>query len=782
MRQGVAVSFFAEFCLTVGNKLMGSVGANALTYVARALRKRMPSSLNIIRLERTYLRRVAKEVEKMPVIYRGIELNTRTEYVEASLNTLTEAADSLRLPRRGHDATKLRNHEVNRARRIVWLGEAGIGKTTLLRKTVLEIASRQISEESLIKQDGLIPIYVPLKAVSVSHPAPVLYYILNSIDYFRGYWGKRRLLRLARSQRLAIFLDGYDEIPYIDKARLIESELGILLSNHLFLDTWLSPSRDYGEIQRAMQTCRIWMTSRKEFFFAHRVSLSKASCFEVCGLSSNGAELIRKILIYYQKKIKREGGKPLDEGAFLSSLHTGIKIGLADLSNNPLFLTILAYAIFEAMRNGEEVSKVWRHGQGGIISACANQLLLDMDKEKFEPISSIDRFRLVNNRARWAHQKLLIVRRIAWCGYERGIAIYNSADIERVARELVNDAKGMQDRDDILRGMGSDDFSVNVVAQICYSGILVGVLNSEREVVYDFIHRRFRESLATQCVLEDVGIERLCELIHIPSMSELGMVVAREEGRWYQVSLAVMEKIFVLDKERQEYWHVSALLAGLFQLPTDLLDKRLLFRQLLEKCFDRSVYPVLDHRLLSFLNIQTCPGVREFILTAINAAAQHSDYAKLGFCLPILLTIDPIEHEAQIERLLESCNKLNDFARSVMTAASTKATEHRVAVERLLARAFKEGFTPNDPITLATINLFLRKPGGGRIIEWDLSGVINLLQKNEIASSTIIETVISFQEQVNNLPDEESGGGSARNRLLGSRFPLDGNWREAADK
>lgn len=775
------MSMLVEIFSSIGNGVIGKIGSNALTYFAKILRKRIPSFLPVFRLERTYLRRVAKEVEKMPVIYRGIELSTRTEYVEASLNTLEGAVDSLRSTRRSIEATKLRDHDVNRAKKIVWLGEAGIGKTTLLRKTVLEMALQKITEESLIKQDGLIPIYVPLKAVSVLHPAPVLYYILNSIDYFRGYWGKKRLLRLARNQRLAIFLDGYDEIPYLDRARLIERELGVLLSNHPFLDTWHSPSRDYGEIHRAMQACRIWMTSRKEFFFAHRVSSSKASYFEVCGLVSNGDELIRKILTYYQKKIQQEGGKPLDEGAFLSSLHTGIKVGLADLSNNPLFLTILAYAIFEAMRSGENVSKVWHQGQGGIISACTNQLLLDMDKEKFEPISSIDRFRLLSNRARWAHQKLLILRRIAWCGYERGIAIYSSIEIERVARELVHDAKGMQDRDDIMRGIGSDDFSVNVVAQICYSGVLVGVLNSEREVVYDFIHRRFRESLATQCVLEDVGIEKLYELVHVPSISELVMVVAREDGRWYQLSLAVVEKIFILDRERKEYWHVSTLLAGLFQLTAELIDKRVLFAHLMEKCIDRGVYPTLDRRLLTFLTHQAHRSIRESALIAINAAAEHSDSEKLGFCLPILRAIDPDEFEAQVEKLLEICSKLNDFARSIMTAATGRPTTYRPAVERLLARAFKEGFTPNDPVTSAAINVFLRKSVGDRIVKWDLTGVISELQKNNFTSGIIIASVISFEELVNNpLDEDDNRRGSARNRLLASRFPLDGNWRDAA--
>ncbi|WP_382158654.1 NACHT domain-containing protein [Hydrogenophaga sp. ANAO-22] len=774
------MSMIAELFFSFLKGVVGRIGAEVLTQLAKALRKRLPSIFNVVQLEGVYLRRVAKEVESMPVIYRSIELSTRTEYVEASLNKLRGAADSLR-SRRGVEATKLRDYDVNRARRIVWLGEAGIGKTTLLRKTVLDIASRQINEESLIKQDGLIPVYVPLKAVSISHPAPVLHYILNSIDYFRGNWGRQRLLRLARNKRLAIFLDGYDEIPYLNNARHIERELGVLLSNDIFVDTWLSPSQNYGEIHRAMQTCRIWMTSRKEFFFAHKVSLSKASCFEVCGLPNNGDELIHKILTYYQQKIVRDGGKPLDEGAFLSSLKTGIKVGLDDLSNNPLFLTILSYAVFEAMRSGNDASNVWSHGQGGIISACANQLLLEIDKEKFEPLSSIDRFRLRSNRARWAHQKLLIVRRVAWRGYERGIAIYSLADIESVARELLNEAKGIQDRSELMRGIGSDDYSVNVVAQICYSGVLVGILNSEREVVYDFIHRRFRESLAMQCVLEDVGVERLCDLVHVPTMSELVLVVAREEGRWHQLSLATMERIFVLARERQDHWHVSVLLAGLFQLPADSTDKRYVFNQLMDKCFNRHVYPVLDRRLLDFLNQNNYSShFRDLTLASIHAAADASDSAKISFCLPILHVIDPHEHDIQVEKILDACSNLNDFARSILTTAAGKMVKHRTAVEQLLVRAFKEGLSLNDPMTLAAINIFLRKTGGGSVTEWDLSGVVSALQSMDSTSATLTMEVIAFEKQINNLPDDEDGStGSVRNRLLTSRFHVDGSWRSA---
>lgn len=766
--------------LILGKSIATKIGAAVVTQLAKLLRPRLSSMFSAIQIERLYLRRVARQVERMPVIYRGIEMNPRTDYAEASLTRLANAEDSLRLSRPSSEVNRLKDYQINRVRRIVWLGEAGIGKTTLLRKVVLEIATRRFSEDSLIKEPGLVPVYVPLKAVSVLHAAPVLNYILNSIDYFRGSLGRRRFLRLALRRRLAIFLDGYDEIPYLDKERLIERELGVLLSSNYFIDTRLSPSREYGKIHRALQQCRIWVTSRKEFFFANQFALSQASCFEVQGLPSNGYELIRSILAYYKRNIAREGGEPLDEARFLDFLNTGIAEGLGDLSNNPLFLTILAYSTFQAMRAGGDVSAVWRDGQRGVIGACVNQLLLEMDKEKFESLSVIDRTRLTSNRARWSEQKFAIVRRIAWCGYERGIAMYRRSDIKAVTIEFLDEAKFLPDRDTIAGGLESEDFSVNIVAQVCYSGVLVGVRNSERELVYDFIHRRFRESLAAQCVLEDVGIEKLCESVHVPSMSELVLVVAREEGRWYQLSIAVMDAIFSLDKDRQPYWHVSVLLAGLFQLPTDPVDKPSLFGQMVERCLSRNVYPLLELRQLDFLSKGN--GAAKFrgsTLDAIVVAAEQRDAPKVGFCLPILHAIDPSLYERRLEELLDVCDTTDDFARTVMTFAARRPALYRAAVERLLGRAFARELSRNDPVLLAAINTFLRK-AKDQTTQWEFEGIISRLETGGLAHVELVNSIGLFEQQVNSLPD---GGveaiGTARNRLMASRFAEASNWRDA---
>ena len=99
-------------------------------------------------------------------------------------------------------------------RRALILGSAGIGKTTFLRRTALNIVAGKGRSAQFLEGEYLIPFYVPLKALDLGERSPILRYLRSNYPLLSGRSGLRRLTRLAREKKILLLLDGYDEIPF----------------------------------------------------------------------------------------------------------------------------------------------------------------------------------------------------------------------------------------------------------------------------------------------------------------------------------------------------------------------------------------------------------------------------------------------------------------------------------------------------------------------------------------------------------------------------------------
>src|SRR6185437_13831816 len=99
----------------------------------------------------------------------------------------------------------------------------GYGKTSVFRHIAIRCL-QQKRRTPLLDGKRLIPIFVALKTVKASD-YPVLDAIRQSDEYFQGDVGLRRLRRLARARRLLVFLDGYDEMPYVGGTSHVQDEL-----------------------------------------------------------------------------------------------------------------------------------------------------------------------------------------------------------------------------------------------------------------------------------------------------------------------------------------------------------------------------------------------------------------------------------------------------------------------------------------------------------------------------------------------------------------------------
>ncbi len=143
--------------------------------------------------------------------------------------------------------------------RVLILGDAGIGEDYFERFSMLQLIDRPAKVRFLPYGGRYVPLFVPLKVIDNSKPHPIYRYIVKNVNYFSGSRGQRRLRDLALKGRLLICLDGYDEIALAaGETNFVRDEISSTLS----VPTYNAAQR--GDLPLA--GCRIWLSSRKEFF------------------------------------------------------------------------------------------------------------------------------------------------------------------------------------------------------------------------------------------------------------------------------------------------------------------------------------------------------------------------------------------------------------------------------------------------------------------------------------------------------------------------------------
>ncbi|MFY0569467.1 NACHT domain-containing protein [Archangium lansingense] len=123
--------------------------------------------------------------------------------------------------------------------RCVILGEAGIGKTTCLRRMTLEYSSRLESSRPLV------PIYMQLRSWRGRHD--LFAALREQLAHWRAEWLGANLEAAAESGQLVLLLDGLDELPVdmrsyvsgvIAKTAAQYSRLSIVISSREIGDDW----------------------------------------------------------------------------------------------------------------------------------------------------------------------------------------------------------------------------------------------------------------------------------------------------------------------------------------------------------------------------------------------------------------------------------------------------------------------------------------------------------------------------------------------------------------
>lgn len=451
-----------------------------------------------------HLRELSLKVRDMPFIYKDLGGNVEHDFVDLDLQPGESPS-----PSRSTTLSDPRIAEPLRTRRrALILGPAGIGKTTLLRHTILHLIEAKGRSNRFLAGEYLLPFYVPLKALDNSEAHPLVRYLLSTNSYLSGWRGQRRLRTLARKRQLILFLDAYDEIPSatLGSRHFIQEELRLLLA-----PSTVELSQPYDrELYEALAGARIWISSRPDFFALNPLPIDSnppsvarvrnCTTLSLRGVGSHRRTLIKIIFDKYRSRSSRYADL-LSEEFFESEIDRTSDPELIELSTNPLFLTVMCYIYVKTVIDAGSHEVLWATTMPELVLECLRLLLHDLDSEKARDLPPAHRAGLLRRRNEYVGEKLAFLHYFALTLIVDGRTVFDFAHLTGALEHFVRTEASTPETPSLVRRIGSSDSMIsNLASQLIYSGIFVVVDRSERSGVLqlDFPHRRFKEVLAAR--------------------------------------------------------------------------------------------------------------------------------------------------------------------------------------------------------------------------------------------------------------------------------------------
>jgi hypothetical protein len=451
-----------------------------------------------------YLQVLKQQIGQTPFLYGNLDLHLPDDYVPPEIRKI----DLTTWKTIGHTDVKTNTTErLQQSKHIILIG-TGTGTTTFMRNAVLAVINNKLHKRTssfyfLYEKENPVPFYVPLKMIDNSAPYPILRYLLSSNPLLNQNSGMEILLNLARERRIFLALDGYDEIPFSRAMgkNYVQEELGWLMNGE---------QKYYGDdrlkaIYSFMEDCRLWISSRIQFFYQHNPFTASVggtkprnvSAIELCGLGNNRIELVKKIFNKY-----REGSRPsahlLNEKYFLSEVD---KAGLdwKNFSESPLFLTMMCYVYINKVVESSESSFTRAFDVGSLILECVSLLLADLDEYKVRNLTTADRPAILKRRNAYFEEKRQFMYFFAAQVLLEGKPYFDVDYITQKARNFFSQELNMPQCKLIIAGLNHDSAAnPNIVQQLIYSGLFVLLDRHQNRFLYDFPNRLFKEVLAAK--------------------------------------------------------------------------------------------------------------------------------------------------------------------------------------------------------------------------------------------------------------------------------------------
>ena len=460
---------------------------------------------------RLHVRELRGKLKDMPFIYKDIEADLLNDVVEVEFETLESR--SLMRARNIAGGRTTTTDRIKHRRKALFLGQAGVGKTTFFRQTILKMTENKTRAAFFFPTERLVPFYVPLKVIDNAAPSPILRYLLEANSIFKGPTGKARLASLAQQRRLFLLLDGYDEIPFpgINKRdrNYIFDELQLIMG---FERATTDQTPEESAFYDRFKGCRIWLSSRKEFYEQYRLNsihstietktISDLVAVELTGIRNNRVTLAGRIFSKYKKRSSKYEDL-LSEEYFIQDIDRSPEKDLVDLSSNPLFLTVMCYIYASKVLEAGNHNVVWSQNVCQLVLECIGLLIKDLDQSKSRGLPAAQRAALLRRRNSYSEEKWRFLKYFAAHSILNNKAVFSVEGLTENALEFFRNTADSPFSQEILRGLQSGESSVpNFVLQLVLSGVFVVVDRRDDLVSYDFPHRRFRDALALEYLEE----------------------------------------------------------------------------------------------------------------------------------------------------------------------------------------------------------------------------------------------------------------------------------------
>ncbi|MBS0215554.1 MAG: hypothetical protein JSR50_07320 [Proteobacteria bacterium] len=491
-----------------------------------------------------YKARLRQKLIEMPFLFRDMQLSARDDYV--ALDVLSITSDGLRAQKDTFADHRGPIAKFEAYRKAFLFADGGYGKTTLFRNIALEVLARRPWQEFLGAR-GLLPIYVPLKVVQTAADFAIIEAIQASDPYFSGARGLSRIKRLGSKGKLIIFFDGYDEMPYTGGFDHVKRELETLFEKNSmsgalsFGYASVFAESVYWPIYKAIRESRIYLASRREFFEYNPIyGVPEVQTWYVRGLDDRRITLVEKIFSKYRGKTISSSGKKLNAELFLQQLsRASTEIG--ELSQSPLFLTVMCYIY--VTEGASDNSPVFSSGASELVRICIRLLLQDLDEYKSRDFDEATRQAISNRRSAYPDEKLDFLRFFAKKLYEDDQSYFGEAYIIDVAREFFSKECQSGNCEEILRGLNSNDATINIIRQVILSGIFVLVEMRGESRYLDFPHRIFREVLAIDYFLRRPITSFAINTLLGKKYSELALLFVEQSGEAHVIVKELVERI-----------------------------------------------------------------------------------------------------------------------------------------------------------------------------------------------------------------------------------------------
>jgi len=572
-------------------------------------------------------RELREKLSAMPFIYKDLPGELLSDFVDVDIDTLDANTLSARKKTR-IDITS--EERLRQRRKAIFLGSAGIGKTTFVRHTILSLLNSSRKLKLFYPGEDFVPIYVPLKAVDNTAPSPIVRYVLQNVCFLREGDGFSRLMRLAEDRSLGFFFDGYDEIPFADvddDKNYVRQELLLLMGSANFLsDGNPKIKSSYKSFYSTARGCRIWLTSRQEFFEQHSVVIAtRGSAAEVDrdivairieGVGNNRVILAKLIFDKY-RRLSAEYANILSEEYFIQEIDSAGDPELKSLSFNPLFLTVLCYTyVKRALEAGShEVSMA--ESRVALVLECINLLLFDLDDTKAKEMPRAERAGLLRRRNEYREEKIQFLQFFAAQLFLEQKTSFSSSYLSSKVIEFFQPSQS-PNADKIVRDMelgGSG--TPNMAQQLIYSGVFVIVDKSAEGVLYDLPHRQFREILASAYFDHANTVGILLQNVTLKSLSEL-IILFFVRSRFQE---EVLESLLAAARAHKQDSYFGALAVKCLEKNHLAFKPGRLLRSFFTDAVERDDYFLAPPSLLAYCDIDS-----EFVafLADRARAALHS--------------------------------------------------------------------------------------------------------------------------------------------------------------